>query len=578
MSAALALRAPAVSFRPPAIARQRAEHVPPPLRADRIQDAGARSRECLTIPFRADRASAMNIKSTARRVRFGDCVLDEGRGLLIAPGGETVLRPKTFDLLRLMLDNPGRVIARNEILDAVWPNLFVTDDSITQCVVEIRKAIGPAGGDILKTLPRRGYILEAAVAVEGAPAMTATPMLSARADDRPSIAVLPFRMSAGEPQHAYFEDGIIEGIVHVLSGLDGLFVVSRGSALAFAQKSLDPRAAGHELGVRYVLYGGVRRAGGRLRITTELSETERGTILRNDRYDGEADDLFEVQDRIAERVATTILPQVKAEELARAMRKPPNSLTAYDFVLRALDAMRHLDRASLERGKTLLDQAIAADPGYGLAYSYLGWFYSWRIMQGWSPDVAADQDAAVAAAKAALDRDPADGFAMALRGISLAYMKRDYEPARQLLDQAVAASPSCALAWTWGSLVRSWLDEGEEAVAWAERGLRLAPLDPYTFLHESTLAHAHYVAGAYEAAISRCRSSVEAQPHHAAVWRTLTVSLAALGRHDEARAAGRKVIELDPGFRLAPFSARTPLGPSARDRFVRLLREAGLPE
>ena len=160
--------------------------------------------------------------------------------------------------------------------------------------------------------------------------MTAAPMLSARADDRPSIAVLPFRMSASDPRQAYFEDGIIEGIVHVLSGLDGLFVVSRGSALAFA----------------------------RLRITTELSETARGTILRNDRYDGEADDLFEVQDRIAERVATTILPQVKAEELARAMRKPPTSMTAYDLVLRAPDEMRRLDQDAMLAARRLLDQGF----------------------------------------------------------------------------------------------------------------------------------------------------------------------------------------------------------------------------
>ena len=224
------------------------------------------------------------------KVRFGCCVLDDGRGTLKAPDGtETVLRPKTLDLLRLMLRNPGRVVPRQDILDAVWPNLFVTDDSITQCVVEIRKAMGGAGPDLLKTIPRRGYLMTAEIEIEAAnanlPLLAAAPGLPA---DRPSIAVLPFRKDGADPQDAYFADGIIEGIVHVLSGLERITVVSRGSALALAESTVDPREVGQRLGVGYVLYGGVRRSGERLRITTELSETETGAVIRVDRHDGDA--------------------------------------------------------------------------------------------------------------------------------------------------------------------------------------------------------------------------------------------------------------------------------------------------
>ena len=514
--------------------------------------------------------------ASMRRLRFGHCVLDEGLGSLTAPDGSTsVLRPKTFELLRFLLAQAGRVVPREEILDAIWPGIFVTDDSITQCVVEIRKAMGQGGAGLLKTIPRRGYLLQAEV-IEDAPAGAALP--SARPDDRPSIAVLPFRKEATDPQEAYFADGIIEGIVHVLSGLERILVISRGSALAVAEATVDPRQVGRALGVRYVLYGGVRRAGERLRISTELSEAETGAIIRNDRYDGEAGDLFALQDRIAEQVIATIAPQVRERELARALRKAPESLTAYDLVLRALDEMRRMDRESLSKARELLEQASAIDPGFGLAHSYLGWFYSWQIMQGWSPDIEADQEAADHAARAALKHDSGDGFALALRGILLGYMRRDYAGARHLIDQAVSASPSCALAWSWGSLIRAWTGDGGDAVRWAERGLRLAPSDPFTFFHTYVLGQAYCVAGQFGEAVNQCLASSLAQPEHAAVWRTLAVSLVALHRDEEARAAARRVLEIDPAFKLGLFAARTPLSGQVREQFVHALRVAGLPD
>ena len=514
-----------------------------------------------------------------RRLRFGHCVLDEGLGSLTAPDGSaSVLRPKTFELLRFLLAKAGRVVPREEILDAIWPGIFVTDDSITQCVVEIRKAMGQGGAGLLKTIPRRGYLLQAEV-IEDAPALLAAPaLLSSRAEDRPSIAVLPFRKDQPDPQEAYFADGIIEGIVHVLSGLERIVVVSRGSALALAETTVDPREVGRALGVRYALYGGVRRAGERLRITTELSECETGAIIRSDRYDGEAGDLFALQDRIAEQVVATIAPQVRERELARALRKTPENLTAYDFVLRALSEIRHMNREGLDKGRALLEQAIQADPSHGLAYSYLAWWYSLSIAQGWSRDSAADARAADTAAATALQHDPQDGFALALRGVLLGYMRQDMEAGRRLLDQAVAMKPSCALAWSWGALIRCWHGEAREAVEWSRQGLRLAPSDPFTFMHEYVLAQALYVADAFDEAVMRCRTSLALQPQHAPTWRTMLVSLVALGRLSEVREPLARHAALDPNFNLRAFVARTPFLGRTRDLFVERLRRAGLPE
>jgi adenylate cyclase len=510
----------------------------------------------------------------AGRIRFGACVLDEGRGVLCAPdGAESVLRPKTLDLLRLLLRNAGRIVARPDILDAVWPNLFVTDDSITQCVVEIRKAMGGGGAEMLKTIPRRGYLLQAEVESESPPAASRSTL----PEDRPSIAVLPFRKDGADPREAYFADGVVEGIVHVLSGLERIVVISRGSALAVAETTVDPREVGRKLGVRYVLYGGVRRAGDKLRITTELSDAESGAVLRSDRYDGETADLFALQDRIAEQAVTTIAPQVRAHELARALRKPPASLTAYDLVLQALDRLHRLDRASFGEARDILRRAIQADPAYALGHSYLAFWHILGIAQGWSNDVGPHAAGAGEAAAEALERDRDDALALALRGYALAYVEHDFGSAQRLMDQAVARSPSCALAWTAGAALRCWTSEGDEAVAWAERGARLASHDPFAFFHEHIMSQALDTAGRHADAALWAQRSIASNGLHSPSWRVLAASMVALGRLPEANAAAARVLQLEPAFRVNVMAARTPLRGAVRDRFVDHLKRAGLP-
>lgn len=518
----------------------------------------------------------MDIKPHAHRSRFSHCTLDEVRCALISPHGvETILRPKTFEVLRLLLQNPGRVVGRQEILDAVWPGGFVTEANINQCVMELRRAMGDVGTALLRTVPRRGYLLESAVIPEAPPPPA---ILPPRADDCPSIAVLPFRQEHSDAQEGYFADGIIEGIVHALSGLDQIFVVSRGSALAFAQVSVDPRLAGRELGVRYVLYGGVRRAGGRLRITTELTDTERGIILRHDHYEGDGGDLFALQDRISEQVVATIAPEVRAQELARALSKAPTNITAYDLVLRALDKLSRMDREGMDRARVLLCQAMAADPDSALPPRYLAWWHCMRVSQRWAEDPQAEAEAAARHADAALERDRGDAHALGLRAFLLAFMDHELTTARRMLDRAVAARPSAAMVWSWGAAVRVWQGDTAEAVAWAERGLRLAPFDPFTFFHEHILAMAHLAAGDFARALAAARSSHDANPRHVPNYGPLIASLVALGRMEEAREVARQLRLLEPGFTLRGFNLRTPLRGAVRELFVTRMRQAGVPD
>jgi TolB-like protein len=280
--------------------------------------------------------------SETTRLRFGPFVLDEARASVVLPdGGERQLRPKSFDLLRHLVANAQRVVTRAEILDAVWPGLFVTDDSVTQCMTDIRRALGDTGGQVIRTVPRRGYLLQAEVTAEarrmpvsnGNAARVVAPLPT----ETPSIAVLPFRGDPNRPEDRYFAEGIIEGIVHVLSGLEGLMVLSLGTSLAQAGHDADVRTVGRALGARYLLRGTLRRSGGRLRLYCELVLTETGAVVRADLHEGSDGDLFALQDRISTDVAVTIAPRVREQDLALARRKPPANLTAYDLVLQALN-------------------------------------------------------------------------------------------------------------------------------------------------------------------------------------------------------------------------------------------------
>src|SRR5262249_37811067 len=319
-----------------------------------------------------------------------------------------------------------------------------------------------------------------------------------RAEGRPSIVVLPFRKDQSNPDDAYFADGIVDNIIHALAGLKELFVISRGSTLGYGGSTIDVRAIGRELGVRYVMYGSVQRAAGHLRIATELSDAETGAVVLSEKYDSEMSALFTLQDTISTQIVTTIAPHVREHERLRAMRKHPKNLTAYDLVLQALGPLYEMDYESFSRARGLLQQAMAFDPGYAPAYSYAAYWHMFRIGQGWSPDARADVAEAARTAAAAIERDPGDALALAIYGHVQAFLMKDYATAVEYLDRALAVGPSCALAWTMSSATCGYLGQGAIAVLRAEHGLRLSPLDSHLFFHEHILSQAHYINGNYD--------------------------------------------------------------------------------
>jgi TolB-like protein len=410
------------------------------------------------------------------------------------------------------------------------------------------------------------------------PAVPDTGPMETAAEYRPSLAVLPFRTLQKDQSDAYFAEGMVDDIIRVLGGLKELLVISRSSTLMFARSPLDLRRIGHELDVRYVLHGSVRRSGAILRIAVELSEAQSGQVIWADRFEGDLAELFELQDRIAMRVVTAIAPHLRERELSRALRKHPASMTAYDLTLQALDLFYRMDRASIAQARELLEQAAAHDPDYAPAYSHMASLHMRWLGQGWSEDEIADRAKAAAAARSAIDRDRNDAVALAIYGHVQSYLMKDYLTATDYLNRALAVGPSCASAWGYSSLTSGYLGDYEAAVARAENAVRLSPIGPDAFWLEHYLSQAYYLAGRYEDAVGWGRMSAAHAGANTSNLRGLIASLVALGEIDEARTVAQRLLQLVPMFRLTTFRARTPLRGEVRNLFAHRLGLAGVPE
>jgi adenylate cyclase len=387
----------------------------------------------------------------------------------------------------------------------------------------------PVGEQRLKNIrdPVMVYAIRAASCSSWAPAaaLVRPSLPDTSGDYRASLAVLPFRTLQKDQADAYFAEGIIDDIIRALGGLQDLLVISRSSTAGFARMPLDVGRVGRELDVRYVLHGSVRRSGDLLRIAVELCAAQSGGVIWADRFDGRLADLFDLQDRIAVRVATAIAPQLRDQELGRALRKHPDSMTAYDLTLQALDFSYRMDRSSLEQASALLTQACALDGSYAPAFSHQAQVCLWIIGQGWSEDEGADQKRILAAATRAVELDRNDALGLAFYGHQQSYLFKNYHVANASLERSIAAGPSCAWAWILSSLTCGYLGDSSTAVLRAEQAMRLSPIGPDAFWFEHFLSQAYYLDGRFEDAIAWARMSAAHAGLNTSNLRCLIVSL-----------------------------------------------------
>jgi len=385
---------------------------------------------------------------------------------------------------------------------------------------------------------------------------------------RASIAVLPFVDSSaataepagkggpgeGEGPSSWLSDGLVEDIIAALSCLPELIVISRASVLRYRGSVPDPATIRRELNVRYMLTGSVRRAGRQVRLSAELCDCESGTAIWSDRFSGETEDLFALQDELSARVVATIAPQVQESELKRVLRKHPESLDAYECVLRGLDLLYRFEDGKSEQALPLFQRAIALDPAYATAYALAATCYGERFYRGESPDPDGDNREIERLSRLALTLDRFDPLALSLVGHIRSWLFRDYDQAIELFDRALAANPSSAIAWLRSSATFSYIGETREARRRVDIGLRLSPYDAHVFFSYGLVGLASYAAGDWADAAQWGRRSMAANPRFVGNMRFLAASLAASGQLEEARAVGQAMLQLNPNFRVRAFA------------------------
>ena len=259
--------------------------------------------------------------------------------------------------------------------------------------------------------------------------------------DKPSIAVLAFDNLSGDPEQEYFADGMVEEIIMALSRLRWLFVIARNSSFTYKGRAVDVKQIGRELGVRYIVEGSVRRAGTKVRIAGQLIDTSTGAHLWADRFEGDAADMFALQDQVTASVVGAIAPKLEQAEIARALRKPTDSLDAYDYFLRGMAAIHRWQREPTEEALAMFHRAIELDPNFASAYGMAARCYSVRKASGWMTDWARETAEAERLARRAAVLGKEDALALATAGIAIAFVVGDLDEGSALTDRALTLIP-----------------------------------------------------------------------------------------------------------------------------------------
>ena len=396
--------------------------------------------------------------------------------------------------------------------------------------------------------------------------------------ERPSIAVLAFQNMSGDPGQEYFADGIVDDLITGLARIKWLFVIARNSSFVYKGKAIDVRQVGRELGVRYVLEGGVRKAGNRVRITTQLLEAETGAHLWADRYDGELQDIFDFQDRITETIVGVIEPNVRRAEIERARRKRPESLGAYDLYLRALPHFASDMPEDAKIGMEFLEEALKIDANYAPAHAYLAWGLEMRVVRGGFNVV--DAEAGLRHARAALDHGGDDATALGIASFVILHLGHDFAAASGAIARALSLNGSCAIALYFGAHIHSLSGDPTKAENYALRALRLSPFDPLCFVAHFALGNVRFRERRYDDAASSYAEGVRANPRFSTLYALQAAALGMSGRIDATKSISGRLFELEPTFRIEPFMAFISAfaAPEIVSNWLTGMRKAGLPE
>jgi adenylate cyclase len=518
--------------------------------------------------------------------RFNAFTLDLERGCLRLGMKSVELRPKSFELLRYLVERSGRLLSKDELLKAIWPNVTVTEDSLTRCISDIRVAIGDREQTIVKTVPRRGYLFAAHVIEEQLNARPASLAIGdsrligfgSREQDLPSIAVLPFDNLDRDPSRLYVADGLVEDIITELARFSDLLVVARNSSFQYRSTSIDLRQVAQELRVRYVLEGSLRQSGNRVRITAQLIDPDSGGHVWAERYDRSLDDVFALQAEISRTVAGVLVAHLRRAEMVRAARKPPREWMAYDHYLRAAAALRayqfSMRLEDIELAECHVRTSLALDPAYARSIALLARAHcSLYVKPGRHYRDQVLLERAIACAQEAISLDPTLPEAYDFSGYALSF-NGEHEAAIAAQEQVYALNPNHS-SYLFGVVLRR-AGEHARAIDAIKSHMRLDPFyDPPA-------------AGWLGLAYGGLHRFADAQPYleefvarspknrYARAW--LAGNYAHMGDIARARAEATHVLRLDPGYRVSAGLIGRMKKPEDEKLALEGLRAAGLPD
>ena len=471
-----------------------------------------------------------------KSVKVGSWIVDPSLNSMSSEGRAVRLEPKVMEVLLCLAEHPGETLSKEQLFQAVWPNIIVTEDVLKRCIVELRRAFDDDARNphIIETISKRGYRLLAPVSALAAAAAPA-PTESAVTD---SIVVLPFANMSADPENEYFADGITEEIIDALAQIPGLHVVARSSAFSFKGKYIDLRIVGEQLKVRTVLEGSVRRADNRLRITAQLVSTEDGYHLWSERYEREMKDVFAIQEEIAQAIAQRLKLTFPWRATPLVKTGTPN-LEAYQSYVKGR-ALLYKRGPAISRALVCCQRAVDLDPNYALAWAAVADCYTFLSYSGMAVPRDVMSKAMEAARRAvALDASLAEAHC-ALAMTSLLYAGTPAEAEREF-TRAIQLNPKHMQALSWYGCFFLQISEGRLMEGMEQVKLALAS-DPLSGYVHAVYALSCNIAGKIAESVDVSRRAVQLDSESFIANWVLQVALLSSGRLEAAVEAGESVL------------------------------------
>ena len=557
-------------------------------------------------------------ENVASEAHSGPFVLGEIRvdpaALSIERNGESVrVEAKVMQVLLTLVHAGGEVVSRADIEQAVWPGRIVTDDTVTNAVVKLRKALkdSPRQPRVVETIAKRGYRLLVSPKFEAAGPSAAPRTLATNwqrtglvvllvvlatvlctvllwrgenADEirksvataTPSIAVIPLDTLGGANTESYFAEGITLDLITELSRVPGLLVISPDTAFEYRQGSVDDRTVGRETGVSYLVRGGVQRSAERLRINVRLVETETGSTLWAERFDGKPDQIFKIQDRVVSGIAIALRKQLGQSFLVPKRHTATRSVAAYDAFLHGQERYGRRTPADNSEAQAYFEDAINLDPTFARAFAGLALTWSRQAIDGWTDT---PEDALIKAYELANQASSINSNIPQVYFVlgQVLLFRGQHEQAATAASTAIELNPNYADAYALLAWVFHYSGRSEQALEALQEALKRNPNSSASY-HEIT-GEIHFAAERYRQAVQEFQATLVRNPTHMRARLWLAASYSKLDQHEQATWEVQEVLNIHPGSSLSQLPRAFPLkDPRQLDTLTEALRQSGLPK